>query len=354
MELNDRKRKILRAIVENYIETAEPVGSKVIADTAGLNLSSATIRNEMADLTAMGYLEQPHTSAGRVPSPAGYRLYVNELMDDHKLTLEETRSLNEALRLKMQELDEVITEAGRVVSQLTNYPAFISSAASTRAIVQRYEVLRISGGSYLAVVVTNLSQAKNRLLTYPEDFNEAQLKLLGTLLNDRFTGLNADQFTPALLHSAEQAAGPVFGLLALTVSFAVEVLHQQETQSIHVAGATHLLRQPEYRNVDKAQKLLTYLSDDQKLTALTPAPAENGMQILIGPENVADELKDTSVVIASYDIGDNMRGLIGVVGPTRMDYAKVAARLSYFADGMSRLFGGDTLPPPRQEESGEP
>ena len=349
MELSDRKRKILRTIVESYIETAEPVGSKTIADLAGLKLSSATIRNEMADLTAMGYLEQPHTSAGRIPSPAGYRLYVNELMDDHKLTLEETRSLNEALRLKMQELDQVIGEASRVVSQLTNYPAFISSAASTRATVRRYEVLHVDRGSYLAVVLTNLNQAQNKLLSYPADFSEEQMQLLCSILNGKFTGRNVDQFSPELLRSVRDEAGDTLELLVLTVSFAVEVLRHQENQNIRVAGATHLLQQPEYRNVDKAQKLLTYLADDSKLAALTAPSAADGMQIIIGPENVADELKDTSVVVASYDIGDNMRGLIGVVGPTRMDYAKVAARLSYFADGMSRLFGGDALPPPRED-----
>ena len=155
MDLSDRKKRILRVIIENYIESAEPVGSKTIAESSGLDISSATIRNEMADLEAMGYLEQPHTSAGRIPSPKGYRLYVNELMDDYRLSLQETQRINQALRMKMQELDRVIDQAGRIVSQLTQYPAFALSSGMERVTIKRFDLLMVERSAFIIVVMTD-------------------------------------------------------------------------------------------------------------------------------------------------------------------------------------------------------
>ena len=346
MELTDRKRRILRAIVEQYIATAEPVGSKVIAELAGLDVSSATIRNEMADLTEQGYLEQPHTSAGRIPSVQGYRLYVNELMEEHKLSIQETQRINEALHLKMAELDRVISEAGRVVSQLTNLPAFALPPRAVQAYIQRYDLLLVDPRSFITVVMTDASVVRNKLIRLPTDITEPQLQLLGTLLNTSFVGKPLDQLTPELSRVAEHAAGSSYGLISLVVSFAMEVLEEMAGRSVYTAGVSHLLEHPEYQDLNKAQKLLSYLSDEPELSQLPiPMEGDETTRILVGPEDVADELKDTSVVLASYDIGDGMRGVIGVVGPTRMDYAKVAARLTYFAEGLGRMFGKQELPP---------
>ena len=354
MELSERKKKILRAVVESYIRTAEPVGSKALAGLAGLKVSSATIRNDLADLTEQGYLEQPHTSAGRIPSPKGYRLYVNELMEEQRLSLEETKQINEALHLKMQELDNVINEAGRMVSQLTNYPAFALAGGSRRLSVKRFDLILVDSASFIAVVMTDNSVVKNKLFRLPADLSEPQLQLLTTLLNTAFVGKTLDQLTPELMRVAEHAAGGSYGLISLVVSFAMEVLEALENSPVYTAGASHILDHPEYQDVGKAQKLMSYLSEDRALAQSLALPALEGddTKILIGPENVADELKDSSVVLASYDIGDGMRGVIGVVGPTRMDYAKVAAKLSYVADSLSKLFGQPELPSgmPEKEE----
>ncbi|MCI8537287.1 MAG: heat-inducible transcription repressor HrcA [Oscillospiraceae bacterium] len=350
MELTERKRSILRAIVEIYIETAEPVGSKAIVQTSGLNISSATIRNEMSDLEEMGLLEKPHTSAGRIPSPKGYRLYVNELMEEHKLSLQETQRINDALHLKMAELDRVIDQAGRMLSQLTNYPAFALTSGTNRMSIRRYDLLLVDVHSFIAVVMTNTNVVKNKLIHIPIEVTEPQLQLLGTLLNTSFTCKTLEELTPEMNRVAEHAAGNTFGLISLVTSFAMEVLEELENRTVHTAGVTHLLEHPEYKDLSKAQRLLAYLSDEEDLAQL-PIPMEGeDTKILIGPENVADELKDTSVVLASYDIGDGMKGVLGVVGPTRMDYAKVAARLSYFAEGLSRMFGKGELPPPEGTE----
>ena len=343
MELTERKKKILRAVVESYIRTAEPVGSKAILDLTELKVSSATIRNELSDLTEMGYLEQPHTSAGRVPSPKGYRLYVNELMEEQRLSLEETKQINDALHLKMQ----VIDQAGRMVSQLTSYPAFAVAGGRRRTTIQRYDLIMVDVNSFIVVVMTDSNVVKNKLIRLPTDLSQPQLQMLTTLLNASFVGKSLEELTPELMRVAEHAAGSAYGLISLVVSFAMEVLDALEHGPVYTAGTSHILDHPEYRDVDKAQKLMSYLTEDQSLANVLDLPAlnEDNTKILIGPENVADELKDTSVVLASYDIGDGMKGVIGVVGPTRMDYAKVAAKLSYVADGLSKLFGQGELPP---------
>ncbi|BDF71626.1 heat-inducible transcription repressor HrcA [Oscillospiraceae bacterium] len=344
MDLSDRKKRILRAIIESYIQTAEPVGSKAIADSIGLEVSSATIRNEMADLESLGLLEKPHTSAGRIPSPKGYRLYVNELMQAHELSLQETRRINEALKLKMRELDRVLDQAGRVVSQLTNYPAFAVSSGFERVTIRRFDLLMVEHNAFIIVVMTDTNIVRNKLVRLPSDLSETQLQLLNTLLNTTFTGLTLDEITPELMRVAAHAAGEAFGLISLVVSFAIEVLESLEHRTVHTAGLAHLLELPEYQSLDRAQPLMSYLSEENDLSRF-PIPERDPMSILIGPENVADALKDTSVVVASYDIGEGMRGVIGVVGPTRMDYAKISARLTYLANGLSRLFGGG-LPDP--------
>ncbi len=343
MELSERKKRILRAIIESYIQTAEPVGSKAVADAMETAFSPATVRNEMADLEALGLLEKPHTSAGRIPSPQGYRLYVNELMEEHRLSMQETDRINQALHLKMRELDRVIDEAGRIVSQLTNYPAFALSAGSERTTIRRFDLLMVERNAFIVVVMTDTNVVRNRLVRLPSDLTEAQLQMLNTLLNTTFTGLTLDEITPELMRVAQHAAGEAYGLISLVVSFAIEVLEELEHRRVHTAGLTHLLEHPEYRSLEKAQTLMRYLSEEGD-PARFPVPQNEPMRILIGPENVADALKDTSVVIARYDIGGGMQGVIGVVGPTRMDYARITARLSYLAEGLARLFGQGGLP----------
>lgn len=343
LELSERKKKILRAVVENYIETAEPVGSKAILELAGLNVSSATVRNELADLEELGLLEQPHTSAGRIPAPLGYRVYVNELMEEQKLSVQETERINAALQSKMAQLDKIIDEAGKMVSRMTNYPAFALTAAKERITIKRYDLIMVENNAFIAVVMTSSDVVKNKVIRLPSDLNEPQLQLLNTLLNTSFVDLTLTEITPELMRVAQHAAGESYGLISLVVSFAMEVLQEQESLSVRTAGVTNLLAQPEYRSIDKAQPLMEYLSEELDPAQLPVLQSEQ-MKIIIGPENAASELKDTSVVLASYDIGENMRGIIGVVGPTRMDYAKVTARLSYFTDSLTRMFGKPELP----------
>ena len=338
MELTERKKKVLRSIVDLYIRTAEPVGSKAIAELPDMNYSSATIRNEMADLTTMGYLEQPHTSAGRIPSAAGYRLYVDELMMDYRLSMDETRSINTAIEEKMQRVDKMVEKVARLVSQATDLPAISMAARNAGATAKRFDLIRAGEGSFILVIMLSTDEVINKLIKLPVNVEEGDLKVLGALLNATMTGLSADEFTPELMDRLMNSAGAAAALVPVIMEFTVETLRRQGNANMAVAGQMRLLGQPEYRDVDKAQRVLTSLDEE----ALSNLPAvmqgTNGTQVLVGPEHVARELKDTSVVMTKFDIGDGMHGMIGVVGPTRMDYAKVTARLSYFAESLSKMF----------------
>ncbi len=338
MELTERKKKVLRSVVDLYIRTAEPVGSKAITELPDMNYSSATIRNEMADLTAMGYLEQPHTSAGRIPSAAGYRLYVDELMADYRLSLDETKSINTAIEEKMQQVDKLVERVAKLVSQATDLPAISVASRFGGATVSRYELILGGQGSVILILMLSNEEVVNKRIKLPLQLEESDLKLLAALLNATMTDLPADEFDQALLERVMRAAGAASSLVPVIMDFTVKTLNRQGSTNMAVAGQMRLLGQPEYRDVDKAQRLMTTL--DEESLANLPAVMQNanGTKVLVGPEHVAQELKDTSVVMTKFDIGDGMQGMIGVVGPTRMDYAKVTARLSYFAESLSKMF----------------
>ena len=353
MELTERKKKVLRGIVDLYIRTAEPVGSKAIAELPDMNYSSATIRNEMADLTAMGYLEQPHTSAGRVPSAAGYRLYVDELMMDYRLSLDEAKSINTAIEEKMQQVDKIVEKVAKLVSQATDLPAISMASRHTTATVKRFELILAGQGNVILVVMLGNEEVFNKLIKLPLNVTEGDLKVLTAVLNATMTGIGSEEFTAELLERVMNSAGAAASLVPVIMEFTTETLSRQAGTNMAVAGQLRLLGQPEYRDVDKAQRVLTSLDED----ALANLPAVmqniNGTKVLVGPENVAQELKDTSVVMTKFDIGDGMQGMIGVVGPTRMDYAKVTARLSYFAESLSKMFAKPDkmqLPEGKEEE----
>ena len=337
MELTQRKKKVLQTVVDLYIRTAEPVGSKAIAAMPGMSYSSATIRNELADLTTMGLLEQPHTSAGRIPSPAGYRLYVDELMQGYKLSVDETKDLKNAMELKLQEFDKVMDKVARLVSQATDLPAYTVAARQGAATVKRFEILMAEAGSFILVVMTNGDVVKNKLIKLPLHVTEADLKLLSAVLNATMTGLTVQELTAELMERVTQNAGAAAGLVPVILDFTAGVLRGQEDSAVALRGQVRLLHQPEYQDVEKAQEVLNTL-DEETISQLPAVMGGEKTQILVGPEHVAQELKETSVVMTKFDIGEGMQGLIGVVGPTRMDYAKVTARLSYFAENLSRMF----------------
>ena len=350
MELSERKQKILKAIVDLYIRSAEPVGSKTIAALPDMDFSSATIRNEMAELTSMGFLEQPHTSAGRIPSPAGSRFYIDRLMQDYRLSVDETQSINQAMEMRMQEFDRTMSKVGKLVSQLTNLPAYAMTSHTESVKLRRFEILPADRGSFILVVMASDETVKNKLIKLPLNVTETDLKLLSAVLNASLTEITAEQFTPELIDRVSRSAGAAASLVPIIVDFAVHVMEDCHREQVYLTGQNRLLGQPEYQDLSRAQEILSAL--DEETISHLPAKlnSDNPLQILVGPENVAQELKNTSVIMTRFDIGDGMQGMIGVVGPQRMDYAQIAARLSYFAEGLGRMFGKPELPEAKKEE----
>ena len=347
MELTARKKQILKIVVESYIDTAEPLGSKAIAERMPEKVSSATVRNELSELSDMGYLEQPHTSAGRIPSPLGYRLYVNELMERKPISAEEAAQINDTLRQELKGTDQVIAKTGQMVSSFVDYPTYAVADHTADATVRRFELIAVDSASVIAVVMLSDSRVKSRLMQLSLPLEAETLPQISHLLNTHFTGIGSAEMNAHLMNLSDQVSGQWFLLLNQVVEYAAELLKESQQHEVFTNGASQLLKFPEFRDIDKAHDLMHFMVDSKEQL---PVPADGrAMQILIGPENVNDALKESSVVVASYDIGDGMRGLVGVVGPTRMDYATVAARLSYFAESLSRMFGKPQELPPGEE-----
>ena len=350
MELSERKKKVLRSVVDLYIRTAEPVGSKAIAELPDMNYSSATIRNEMAELTTLGYLEQPHTSAGRVPSASGYRLYVDELMLQYRLSVDETKSINTAIEEKMQRIDKMVENVAKLVSQATNLPAISAASRQGGGTVTRFDLILAGQGSFILVLMLSGDQVVNKLVRLPLNVTEADLKVLSAVLNAAMTGLTLEEFTPELMNRVMRSAGAASSLVPIILDFTTEALRGLAATNMTVVGQSKLLGLHEYRDEEKAQRVMSSIDEDSLSNLPAVMQGQNGTKVLVGPENVADELKDTSVVMTKFDIGDGMQGMIGVVGPTRMDYAKVTARLSYFAEGLGSMVGKPELSAPESEK----
>ena len=308
MMISERKKKILAAVVDEYVRTAEPVGSKSIAANAGLGCSSATIRNELAELVSLGYLEQPHTSAGRIPTPMG-------------------------------------GDISRLASQVTNYPA-LALTTRTAVTIRRFDLIYVDANTFIVVALLSDNTVKNKLVKLPVSVDQKLVQRLSALFNSGFTNITEEAVTPLLINSTERAADDTMGVTSVIAAFVIETLSSAVAPSAFVSGENRLLNQPEFRDPDKAHKLMGYLSGGGYILPSEESLDEAGeIKVLIGPENVAEELKDSSVVIATYDAGDNTRGMIGVIGPTRMDYSTVAAKLSILAAGLSRRLGGGEAPP---------
>ena len=342
MDLLPRQKRILRALIEDYIQNAEPVGSKSLAERQGISLSPATLRHEMADLEEKGYLEQPHTSAGRVPSPRGYRMFVDELMEEHRLTIEEMESINTSLRLRIKELGRLVSEATRFLSSLTRYTAYTLTASTSDARLTRFDLFPAGSDAFVIVVVTDAKTVKNRLAHSAAVPTEEELRKLTRVLNRHWAGLLLRDIGEIQVSAARREAGSAGIHIPAVVDFLYELREEFDSRDVVLSGQEHILGHPEYRDIIKARRLLEYLSDRREMSRMSLPEPDAPVQILIGPENVAWQLRDTSVVMASYTLGDNnQRGMIGVVGPTRMDYAKLSSRMAYFARQLGKALSGE-------------
>ena len=337
MELSARKKLILKTVISDYIRTAEPVGSKALASRPELRFSSATIRNEMIELEEMGFLEKPHTSAGRIPSPAGYRLYVDELMRTPDLSAADIDRIISVTKLKVKELDRMVSEAGKLISNLTDYTTLAVTPYMQRVTIRKFQIICVSTLDFVIVVVTDSGVVKNKMLRTATPVSAEEAELLTYVLNQTLTDIPIDAITPERFDIVRRAAG-VTALLSLVGQFLDEFVEEMSHQKVFLQGASKLLAYPEYHDVHKAQELLDFISDENNVPVLRTFTRDiDGVRITIGPENGSGPLQNASMVYATYNIGSIGRGLIGIVGPTRMDYARLSARLALFSKGLNRL-----------------
>ena len=338
MDLGERKRKILQSIVEEYIQSAEPIGSRTIAKHTDMGLSSATIRNEMADLEEMGYLISPHTSAGRIPSDEGYRFYVNELMHRYQMSAQDVVMLRRFFAAGILQLDRLIRQVGDVLSQLTNYTTVAVTPELKKSYVKRFELLPVDENSALLVLITSEGIVKNQLITVNED--EISLRSLSVLLNEKLAGLTLEEINLVKINEIQQMIGTNTQVLMPILNFIHEAITQLDGSEIYIANTQNILSHPEYYDVGKARGLMTFLEDKESLKhAVDQTDGKGRISVVIGKENKFNEMRETSMVTAKYLTGGKTIGKIGIVGPTRMDYAKVVTSLDYITKCLDDIMG---------------
>ncbi|MDF2986729.1 MAG: heat shock repressor HrcA [Eubacterium sp.] len=338
MLLDDRKLRILQAIIDDYINTAEPVGSRTIAKKHELGLSSATIRNEMADLEDMGFLEQPHTSAGRVPSDKGYRLYVDQLMKINDLSAADIEKIRNAMDIRINELSQIIRNASVVISQFTKYTSMAVTPQIKRSVLKAVQVVPIEPGKALVIVVTDSNTVRNNLIRIPEKITPDFLIQVSNLLNDKLKGYTLEMLKKNFLNGeAEQLTSLPYDLMRPILDGIEDLIKLIDQPEIYLEGTTNILNFPEFKEIQKAKEFLSLL-DEKKLMSeiLNTNINKNEIIIQIGNENVIQGIKDCSIVTASYSVDDLLIGTIGIIGPTRMEYSKVVSSLNYIRNKINQ------------------
>ena len=341
MELSERKRRILQAIINEYMGTAEPVGSRAISKRNELGLSSATIRNEMSDLEEMGFLIKPHTSAGRIPSDTAYRFYVNTMLSRYQVSIETIEKLNKELRDKVNHLDVLIKKASMVASILTNYTTFITTPELNSEVIKRFELVDLGGGSVMLIIVTKSGGVKNKLMNLGNVIERDIIKL-SNILNKSLVGLTASEITFEKIQSIHDKIKVELKIspkaLINIMNFVYSAIEELDETDIFVSNAKSILSYPEYNSVSEAKKMLTFLEDKKNLRELFAGKDdESKVNIKIGSENEFEELSNSSIVTVDYSLNNKTVGKIGVIGPKRMDYAKVIASLNCISEHLDNI-----------------
>ena len=322
--LGDRKLKILHAIIQTYLETGEPVGSRTISKYTDLNLSSATIRNEMADLEEMGYIIQPHTSAGRIPSDKGYRLYVDMLMQEKEQELSE---MQEQMLQKVDKMEQLLKQAARVLANSTNYATMVSTPMVN---------------ANIAVIVLDGNVIKNKIINIAEPISNENLLKLNMLLNTTLTGMPIEEINLGLIARLKEQAGIHSEVVGNVLDAVADAIQVDEDMQIYTSGATNIFKYPELSDKQSAQEIISAFEEKQQLTELvtqTLSQEDNtGIQVYIGNETPVQTMKDCSVVTATYELGDGMKGTIGIIGPKRMDYEHVLKSMKRLQNELDQMF----------------
>lgn len=339
MQLDDRKKKILQAIIRNYLETGEPVGSRTISKYSDLNLSSATIRNEMSDLEELGYILQPHTSSGRIPSDKGYRLYVDAMLEDKTKVVEE---MKEMLLAKEDKMEHLLKQAVKLLAVNTNYATMISAPQCRRNKLKFIQLSKVDENQILAVIVAEGNVIKNHILNVQEALNDETMLKLNILLNTHLNGLSLDEINLAMIAILKKQAGIHSDIVSDVIDAVAEAIKADEDLEIYTSGTNNIFRYPELADQQRASELINTFEEKQLLTELVQDRLQNeeetGIQVYIGNETPIHTMKDCSIVTATYELGEGMRGTIGIIGPKRMDYDKVIDTLKTIKSQLDSLY----------------
>lgn len=327
--LDERKCKILQAIIDDYISTAEPIGSRTIARKYNMGVGPATIRNEMADLEILGYLEQPHTSAGRIPSAKGYRFYVDCLMSRPELSDQEVNLINSWYNAKARRLEEVFMETAKILSRLTHNVSLVVAPQFSQSTFKYMQFLPLDEHRVILVVVTDTGYLENKIIPMPEGISMTDLQRVAAAINDRLSGLRFDQIKSSLLREIKDEVIPNSELFERTVEMLRQALLPGQKDRVYLGGTTQVLNQPEFRDVDKAKGLLTVLEEEQLLFDILQRQDANGVVVTIGQENKFTGIQECSIIQATYRVDGQIVGKVAVLGPTRIEYGKVMSVLDF-------------------------
>ncbi len=341
MQLDERKMKILQAIIRNYLETGEPVGSRTISKYADINLSSATIRNEMADLEELGYIIQPHTSAGRIPSDKGYRLYVDSMMQENERQVEE---LKEMLVEKEEKMDHLLKQVAKVLAVNTNYATMISAPRYQKNKLKFIQLSRVDDEQLLAVIVTEGNVIKNSMIPVNEHLDDETMLKMNILLNTHLNGLAIEEINLGMIAALKAQAGLHGSLIGEVIDAVAETIKEDEDLEIYTSGTNNIFKYPELADQHKASELINTFEEKQLLSRLVETELEensNGIKVYIGEEAPIQTMKDCSIVTANYEFGEGMKGTIGIIGPKRMDYEKVVGTLKTIKGQLDTLYQKD-------------
>lgn len=339
MQLDDRKWKILQAIIRNYLETGEPVGSRTISKYTDLNLSSATIRNEMSDLEELGYIIQPHTSAGRIPSDKGYRLYVDTLMEDKE---QEVQSMKEILIEKADKMELLLQQVAKMLAQNTNYATMVTTPQYRHRKVKFVQLSEVDEEQILLVIVLEGNIAKNKFITSTQIIEKEMILKLNILLNTFLQGLDITDINLSVIQKMKEQAGAYGSLVSDILDAVAEAINEEDALEIYTSGATNILKYPELSDTQKASELLYAFEEKKLLTDLITDKREDkenrGIQVYIGDETPIESMKDCSVVTATYEIEEGVYGKVGIIGPKRMDYERVVGTLQNMMSQLDDIF----------------
>ncbi len=333
MELNDRRRKILRAIIEDYILTAEPIGSSYLLKNHDLGVSSATVRNEMALLEEMGYLDKPHTSAGRIPSYLGYRVYVDELMSQYTLTLGEINRIKFSLQNQYLELSKLVKTVSDIASNLTNYTTIVTSSMASKEIIKNIRLIYIDRHSFVIILVTGDGVVKNQTIRTQKPIDDEVIEKLSAYLAKRFTGIDISMITDDVVAAEKEMLPVEAGLLNSVFDFLLKTAASFEDEEIIVTGATNIFDYPEFNDIQRTKEFMHLIKEDNKtFIKEISGNSDDAVSVTIGKENPILAQHDLSAVSLNYSMGNNVKGKLAILGPTRMEYAKVVSTLRFLAE----------------------